>query len=123
MKKYRSIDGSDKRLALSSGQITLVGAEWKELPDMFRNEALANGCLDEDMAKGIAAPTQVNRPEKIREILTAMVEDDNDGDFNADGSPNMHKVKELCGFAATKEEVSGVWTAMMADALADGGDE
>ncbi len=112
MKKYRSIDGKDKRLALGCGNITTVGAEWRELPDVFRNEALAQGCIDEDMAKGIAEAPAINRNEEIATAINTMLDGGEEGSFNADGSPNMKKINELCGFAATKEEVVAAWKVL-----------
>jgi hypothetical protein len=48
-KKFRSASGTDVRLALLSGHVTIVGNEWVDLQEVFWRDAYANGCVSNDM--------------------------------------------------------------------------
>lgn len=48
-KKFRSASGSEVRLALLSGHVTIVGNEWVDLQEVFWRDAYANGCVSNDM--------------------------------------------------------------------------
>lgn len=131
--KFRSPTDEPVHLALLSGHSAIVYREWRELPEIFHDEALARRC---ECDKRVTAPKGarvLNSAEAInqspdvdtlyRQALTTMLERDVEGDFNGDGQPAVKVVSELAGFAATKEDMLRVFRAMEAEAAAASADD
>ncbi len=53
MKKFKSVDGSVKRIALLSGHVFIIGNEWKTVPSHAESACFAAGCVSEEVAKGV----------------------------------------------------------------------
>lgn len=106
-------------LQLLSGHGAQVGPEWRELPDMFYQEALVRGCdVDKTVIEARndapAAPSDTaskvfDEPKLIREALELMKARGEAGDFIASGNPNLNVVASLVGFKATKDMVYPIW--------------
>ena len=106
-------------LQLLSGHGAQVGTEWRELPDMFYQEALVRGCdvdktviesrKEADPGTSDTANKTFDEPKLIREALELMKARGESGDFIANGNPNLSIVANLVGFKANKEMVYGIW--------------
>lgn len=116
------------RVALLSGHITTIGNEWRDLPEIFHQEAVRLGAEREDSANlpypkpvevkaGPDAQAQVvGEDAHYREAITAMLTRNDPDDFTAAGLPNIKVVSKLCGFNATKEDVLRVFREMKSEA-------
>lgn len=114
------------RLALLSGHVTNVGADWVELDPIFHQAALEKGChCDQEtigdraglsLTRGPDASKQIDPPEAIRTAIQLMIEREEEGDFTAAGNPNLNIVSSLVGFKPHKDDVLQVWHAMKAEA-------
>ena len=116
------------RIATLSGHVTLVGAEWRELPDFMHAQALSLGCECDQTrfradpeAKPKAAPAvDANDDAVIRRALELMLTRKGDpecaGDFTADQTPNAKVVSKLTSLNVRKEDVMRVFRAMQAEA-------
>jgi hypothetical protein len=123
---FRSPTGKPIRLPLLSGHTAVVGAEPRELPEIFHLAAHTAGCVrDNDPPPPAEVPvtTGPNGPqssgdhdEAYRSALTKMLEREEEGDFTADSLPNINAVSKLCGFRANKEAVLKVFRAMKDEA-------
>lgn len=124
--KFRHPEGV--RLAMTSGQITIVGPKWRELREEFHREALAKGCeCDQKTIRTNAAKkqkksdegvTHLNEADKIRTGLIAMVTRNDEDDFTAAGVPNMDVLAKEVGFNVDRNEALEVWHQLEAEARA-----
>ena len=51
----------------------------------------------------------------IKQALQAMLDGGDEGDFTAEGKPNLTKVKARLGFAVGREEVEAEWLLVSED--------
>lgn len=120
-KRFRSLSGEEVCLSLLSGHAARVGTDWRPLPEIFHQEAYARGCISDDMLHGMAAPggqqtfdlnsggaggalSAQERMEKIEEVITQMVSENNPENFTTAGLPRADMVNEACGFTTSAEE-------------------
>jgi hypothetical protein len=97
---------------------------------MFHREAVAKGAIPATMSPEQAlmldakseAP-QFDRAARIESTLKAMLDGDNEGDFNKDGKPDLRTVNAKLGFQASRSEVDAVWEKVSAAALSEGEDD
>ncbi len=114
--KFRHPTGA--RLALTNGQVALVGSEWRELPQDFYQEALVQGC---EVDKNVIEQRHQQTPEgdgntrpfdesvAIREALELILTRNEAGDYTGSGMPNLNVVSGLVKFAVKKEHVYEIW--------------
>lgn len=126
--QYRHPTGA--RLALTSGHVTRVGPEWKELDPMFHAAALNERCeVDQSIIPAIAdAPLTAPSPQAvvstdeftvIRRALETMIERDEDGDFTPNTQlPSIKVLEKLTGTQVSKSEVYRIYREMKAEAEA-----
>lgn len=109
-------------IGLTSGHMAVVTAEGTPLESMFHKEAVARGAIPETLRKArkgggddgdaaLAAAAE-QRGAAIREAITGMLNGDDEGDFNADGTPNLGKLKTKVGFAVTREEAVAIFNEL-----------
>jgi len=127
--QFRSPNGQDLHISTLFGHSAIVGADWRELPEILHLAALSAGCeCDQQVVKAApvlpeSAPDAMNRvashDDVYREALRTMLERDEDGDFTkTDHLPNINVVSKLCGMTANKTDVLRVFRAMQAEAEA-----
>ncbi len=108
--KFRSPNGDDLHIALTSGHTAVVTPEGVELAPMFHREAIARGALTGDAVaplEGDGAP--FDRKQVIANAINGMMDGDNEGDFNDDGKPNLKRLNALIGFQASRAEVAAIF--------------
>jgi hypothetical protein len=128
--KFRSPTEEPIHVSLVTGHTALVTAEGVELEPMFHREAVAKGAIPATMSPEQAlmldakseAP-QFDRAARIESTLKAMLDGDNEGDFNKDGKPDLRAVNAKLGFQASRSEVDAVWAEVSAAALSEGEDD
>lgn len=128
--KFRSPTEEPIHVSLTTGHTALVTQEGVELDPMFHREALSKGAIPESLtteqALALDAKTeapQFDRVARIEAILKAMLDGDNEGDFNKDGKPDLRAVNAKLGFQASRSEVDAVWEKVSAAALSEGEDD
>lgn len=110
--KFRSTTGEEVHISLTTGHTALVGTELTELSPIFHKEAIARGCLPEGVEPDEAADTSgsFNRKQVIVDALNLMMDGDTDGDFKADGKPNLTALNKRVGFQVARDEADEIWT-------------
>ena len=125
MNKYRSPDGDDIRVETNTGHITIVGADWRPLPAIYHNAALAAGCecdtatLKRNKVKPAASPEaekDLDEAGKIKRALQAMLGRDVEGDFKSNGDPNLNTVSQLAGFKVKRADVQPIFQELVDEA-------
>lgn len=126
--RYRHPSGA--RLALTSGHVTCVGPEWKELDSMFHAAALNARCeVDQSVIPAIAdaslpspSPQAVVSTDEftvIRRALETMIERDEPDDFTPNTQlPSIKVLEKLTGTQVSKSEVYRIYREMKAEAEA-----
>lgn len=128
--KFRSPTEEPIHVSLTTGHTALVTPEGVELDPMFHREAIAKGAIPGSLTPEQAlmldakpeAP-QFDRADHISKVLKAMLDGDNEGDFNKDGKPDLRAVNAKLGFQASRSEVDAVWADVSAAALAEDKDD
>lgn len=126
--KFRSPTGEPIRVTSLSGHCDIIGPEWQELTEVLHLAALAAGaeCDKERVSarkvEPQSTPEAAARPtshdDVYRRALAEMLERNEEGDFKADGSPNLNAVSKVAGLQAKKEDVMRVFREMKAEAEA-----
>lgn len=123
--RYRHPNGA--RLALTSGHVAIVGADWMELPTMFHAAALAARCeVDQsvipaatDVVPEPSATAVVNTDEEsvIRRALVTMIErDSTSDDFTNAGLPNLKVLRREAGIEVDKEMAYRIFNDLKSEA-------
>lgn len=119
--KFKSPSNKPVYIALLSGHSAYVGNEWRELPLLMHREALAAGCITDNMDEAsIAAKVESAKPEKDRhQILVAtiksMMDEGKPGYFTAADLPNMKTLNKLAGWIVSKEDMMQAVHAIAAE--------
>ena len=115
--KFFSPTSNAISVGLTSGHMAVVTAQGTELDDMFHREAISLGCVP-DSESGRAKPEAgkpFNRAAVISEALEAMMDGSDEGDFKADGTPNLRVLTAKCGFQVSREESDAIWLEVSTD--------
>lgn len=108
--KFRSPTDEPLHIALTSGHTAVVTPEGVELEPMFRREAIARGALAGDEAPSIqGASPQFDRKQVITDAINAMMDGDDEEDFNADGKPALRRLSARVGFQVDREEADAIF--------------
>lgn len=127
--KYRSPTGEDIRVTSTTGHVAIVGADWRELPRIYHQAAIREGCEvdqgvipnDSKAAKVQGAGPQSQPPEAVIErALKTMLERDQAGDFTADDQPNLKVLGKLAGFTVTRDQVTPIYQKLVEETGEDG---
>ena len=122
--KFRSGTDKDVQINLDSGYSATVTPEWCEIHPMFHRDAIALGCITDNMtAEAIALHHKVgdlnapmlDRKAKIRDVLHAMILDGDQDDFTQSGHPDLRKVRSRVGFGVERDEMLAVWNEIKED--------
>jgi hypothetical protein len=125
--KFKSVTGSDVQINLLSGHSgTVFANEWTELHPMFHREALALGCVTDNMSAEAIAASELPSPEaaaqaslvrtsKIRDAIEAMILDGDKADFTQSGMPSLTKLGKRAGFGVERTEMEAIWKQIEAD--------
>lgn len=121
--RFRSPDESVIHVAITGGHAARVGPEWRELPPILHKQAIALGCITDNMtAESIAAlPVSAKPPfdtaQAIKEGIVKMLEsEDDDDNFTKAGLPNLNTLSHVVGFSVDREQMQTVWAEMKATA-------
>lgn len=109
--KFKSPSDQPVYIAMLSGHAAVIGNEWRELPPFMHREALAAGCITDNMdAETInamvndAAPKDSNHDILVRAIK-AMMDDPQEGDFTGAALPNLKHLSKRVGWTVNKEDM------------------
>ncbi len=109
--KFKAPSDQPVYIAMLSGHSAVIGVEWRELPVFMHREALAAGCITDNMdAETIAAkidhaaPKDSNHDILVRAIR-AMMDNPKEGDFTNADLPNLKALSKVVGWTVNKEEM------------------
>ena len=83
---------------------------------MFHKEASARGavCFDENAHAVALTMTPEVRKAAISAAMKGLLDGANEGDFTADGKPNLVRLKAAVGFSVTRDEADAIFTELTA---------
>jgi hypothetical protein len=111
--KFRSPSDQPIHVALTTGHTAVITPEGGPLDPMFHKEASARGAVAFD--EGSNAPLAgADRKAAISAAVTAMLDGKEEGDFTAEGKPDLRKLKARAGFAVSREEADAVFAELTA---------
>ena len=111
-------------ISLLNGHATLITAEGTDVDKQFIRDALDRGCLtkpDETNSKIVAesddeeidnADSYAERKQIIKNAINDMLNGTNEGDFNADGKPDLRKLSGRTGFKVSRPEMEVVFAEL-----------
>ena len=111
--KFRSPSDQPIHIALTTGHTAVVTPDGVELDPMFHKEASARGAVQFDDSTTIVMTPDV-RKAAITAALKGMLDGAAEGDFTAEGKPNLLRLKAAVGFAVTREEADAVFVELTA---------
>lgn len=122
---FRSPIDEPIQIGLTSGHTTVITPEGNHVPAIFHREAIARGAIPmlpaadqaDSAGEGNGESAQlhpIDRNKAIQATLQAMLDGGAEGDFTAEGKPNLVKLKSRLGFAVTREEVDVAWAIVSA---------
>lgn len=119
--KFYSPSAEPLQVGLTSGHMAVITSDGVELDPMFHREAVANGAIPETLRgvegiDGAAGGPVVVRESEIRLAITAMLDGDDEGDFNEDGKPNLNRLKAKLGFSISREEADAIFEELTSKA-------
>lgn len=103
-------------VALLNGHATLITKEGTDVDRQFFRDAMDKGCLTEPANGDLKSDIEVEDDEKddadssderkqaIKSAINDMLNGSNEGDFNADGKPDLRKLTGRVGFKVSKTE-------------------
>lgn len=106
--KFRSPSDQPIHVALTTGHTASIPPEGVELDPMFHKEASARGAVAFDDASSFVMTPEV-RKAAISAALTGMLDGKAEGDFTAEGKPNLNRLKAKLGFSVTREEADAAF--------------
>lgn len=114
--KFRSPSDQPIHIALTTGHTAVVPPDGVELNPMFHKEASARGavCFDENAPAVALTMTPDVRKAAISAALKGMLDGAAEGDFTADGKPNLLRLKAAVGFTVTRDEADAIFTELTA---------
>lgn len=112
--KFRSPHADQPiHVALTTGHTACIPPEGVELDPMFHKEASARGAVAFDDSTAIVMTPEV-RKAAISAALKGMLDGAAEGDFTAEGKPNLLRLKAAVGFAVSRDEADSVFTELTA---------
>ena len=114
--KFRSPSDQPIHIALTTGHTAVVTPDGAELDPMSHKEASARGagCVDENAPAVALTMTPEVRKADISAAMKGMLDGANEGDFTADGKPNLVRLKAAVGFSVTRDEADAIFTELTA---------
>lgn len=119
-KNFKSAQGNEVRVALTSGHVWIIGREWRRIPEFAWSSCYAEGCVSEDMfnnsvvkelpetvVKSLATTAQ--RKDLIKGVLQSWVDESRGDKFTIKGFPKTPELQKELPFKVTKNEVQEVW--------------
>jgi hypothetical protein len=99
------------RLANTAGHTCVIGAEYTEVPEMFRRMAVAEGALIEGVQPEAPPPPKVehSKEELVAKAMRDMMDVQNPDDFGQDGKPKVDAVSARAGFTVDRHTRDSVW--------------
>lgn len=110
----KSPRAEDIYVSLTSGHAIRIGPEGRDVPEMFRREAFAEGAIPADMkpqdfGSKDEDPSDDSKAALLVDAVKKMLEENNPDDFTGSGLPNRKKISALAGWSVSVQELSAAW--------------
>lgn len=118
MKFFPPAGRSNLHLALTSGHTLLIEEGGTEVPPLFHRAAIAAFCrIKNEPANATvkAAQPAFDREQVILNAINDMLDGNAEGDFTADGKPDLRALIKRVGFPLTRDERDKAWAKSSAD--------
>lgn len=124
-KKFRSRNGEPVRVALLSSQVAIVGAEWRDLPEIFHSAAYSAGCISDDMVVNEASKQVVESglldkvsenamlEAEVRGAIQKAIDENNIGAFTKNNGPKAQYLRDELGKTIPNHVKTKVWEDML----------
>lgn len=124
-KKFRSSNGKDIRIALTSGEVAIVGKSWRELPESLWGPAYAQGAISDDMkvpsVENYIKEKQDEQKVKdeqermeVKNILRSLYDSPKDI-LGPNGQLLHRKVIQFVGRPLKREYIDPIWDEVVAE--------
>lgn len=113
--KLRSPSDTPVHIALrDGGHTTLITPEGVDVEQRFVREAMALGCriVGVEMDGPFQEAESIDRTVLIVKAIQDMLDGSNEGDFTADGKPNLGALAKRVGFQVSREERDAAWATV-----------
>ena len=119
-KKFKSSDGTEKYISLTSGHTFRINKNWQSIPDWAWMDCYAAGCISEDMINNLASDdinpevlsklqTTAQRKDDIKRAIIRWYNENQLDKFDVRGAPKVRELTEEVGFRVGKNERDEVW--------------
>ena len=117
--KLKSPTAEPISVALTNGHGIRIGPEGRDVPEMFRREAFAQGAIliDTD-ASDFEDPENTKADESKLDLLIVGVKKmlvENTDDFTGSGLPNRKVLSSIVGWNVSATELSVAWAKIQAE--------
>lgn len=115
--KFKAPGAAPTMIGLTSGHTMVIAPEGTDVPQRFRRAAIAAGCTPMGVGLEVAEKVDLEetRQDLIKKAINKLLDGGEDGDFTADGRPDLKKLSEAAGFKVTREERDAAWELIQAD--------
>lgn len=119
--RLKSPTEAEIHVSLLNGHTIRIGPEGRDVPEMFRREAFAEGAIPADarpeaFAKTSEEPADDSKPALLVDAVKKMLAENNPDDFTGAGLPNRKKVSALAGWNVSVQELSAAWSSVNEEA-------
>lgn len=123
--KFKAPGKEPTMIGLTSGHTMVIAPEGTDVPQRFRRAAIAAGCTPMGVGLEVAekADVEETRQDLIKNAIEKMLDGGEDGDFTADGRPDLKKLSETAGFKVTREERDAAWDLIQAELKSEEADD
>jgi hypothetical protein len=105
--KFKAPGQEPIMVGLTSGHTIVISPKGTDVPERFRKEAIARGCIPLGVGKITAddsASADTTKAEKLIAAIDALLDSTDENAFDKDGKPNVEALSKVVGFTVSRSE-------------------
>lgn len=120
--RFKSRDGSVKRVCMPDGRIALVGPEWREVPDNMIDATYAAGCMSDEALSDLSPPPAAKKPylgptvAEVKDAMKAILEDGDPKAIMKDGTIKHAAINTRMNMMIEKAMFQQAWAELQLEA-------
>ncbi len=123
-KRFKSINGEECYVSLTSGHTYRIGEAWVKIPEFAWKDCFAAGCMSEDMITGVAKSLEeasvvetlnnvAYQKDKVRTVIQRWLDNNDLDKFDKTNKPLAREITKEVGFNVTSNLRDEVWFKMV----------